>query len=274
MDRGHDGQELVALFVLEALDAPDRRGVEAHLAGCATCAADVRALRGVCAALALTAPVRLPPGRARARVLSLLDQAAESAPPVHVLLPSGRPARRARVEWTAWLVAAASVVAAAGLILHVRTLTGRTVALEASLARALDRATTAERAVNAARHVTTENHAAMTVLAAADLARIDLAGQPVAAASFGRAHWSRAHGMVFTASHLPPLPPGKVYQVWVVTAAAPLSAGLLTPGVDGGAVGVFATPPDIPTPLAVAVTIEPAGGMPAPTGEKFLVGKA
>jgi hypothetical protein len=34
----------------------------------------------------------------------------------------------------------------------------------------------------------------------------------------------------------------------------------------------FNTPPDIPQPVALAVTIEPAGGVPAPTGEKYLVG--
>jgi hypothetical protein len=35
---------------------------------------------------------------------------------------------------------------------------------------------------------------------------------------------------------------------------------------------VFSTPPDIPPPVAVAVTEEPAGGMPAPTSQPFLVG--
>jgi hypothetical protein len=32
------------------------------------------------------------------------------------------------------------------------------------------------------------------------------------------------------------------------------------------------TPPDIAPPVAVAVTLEPSGGVPAPTGEKYLVG--
>ena len=36
----------------------------------------------------------------------------------------------------------------------------------------------------------------------------------------------------------------------------------------------FATPPDIPPPVAMAVTIEPEGGVPAPTGDKYLVGAA
>jgi anti-sigma-K factor RskA len=51
-----------------------------------------------------------------------------------------------------------------------------------------------------------------------------------------------------------------------------LSAGLIEPDASGRADAVFATSPDIPNPVAVAVTLEPAGGVPAPTGPKYLVG--
>jgi anti-sigma-K factor RskA len=63
-----------------------------------------------------------------------------------------------------------------------------------------------------------------------------------------------------------------VYQVWVVTAQAPVSAGLLVPDVSGGGTAYYMTPQDIAAPVAVAVTLEPAGGVPAPTGDKYLVG--
>lgn len=112
----------------------------------------------------------------------------------------------------------------------------------------------------------------MAVLAAPDLARIDLAGQPAAPAASARALWSRTRGMVFTASNLPPLPAGRVYQVWVVAGPAPISAGLLMPDAAGGGTVFFNTPPDIPAPQAIAVTIEPAGGLPAPTGAFYLMG--
>jgi anti-sigma-K factor RskA len=35
---------------------------------------------------------------------------------------------------------------------------------------------------------------------------------------------------------------------------------------------MFSTPVTLPAPTAVAVTIEPAGGVPAPTGPMYLVG--
>jgi anti-sigma-K factor RskA len=114
----------------------------------------------------------------------------------------------------------------------------------------------------------------VAVLTAPDVARIDLAGQtPVAPQATARAFWSRSRGMVFTAANLPPLPAGRVYQLWVVTAQrAPLSAGLLTPDGQGSVSATFNTPADIPQPVALAVTIEPAGGVPAPTGDRYLIG--
>jgi anti-sigma-K factor RskA len=77
---------------------------------------------------------------------------------------------------------------------------------------------------------------------------------------------------VFTAANLPPAPAGKAYQVWVVTAQMPISAGLLTTDPTGGGSQYYMTPPDIAPPVAVAVTLEPSGGVPSPTGERYLVG--
>jgi anti-sigma-K factor RskA len=114
--------------------------------------------------------------------------------------------------------------------------------------------------------------ATTAVLAAPDLARIDLQGQPVAPDARARALWSRSRGLVFTAANLPPAPAGKAYQVWVVTAQAPISAGLLTPDPSGAGTQYYMTPDDIAPPVAVAVTLEPSGGVPAPTGERYLVG--
>ena len=52
----------------------------------------------------------------------------------------------------------------------------------------------------------------------------------------------------------------------------PISVGLLAPDASGGGTAFFSAPPDMPDPLAMAVTLEPAGGGPAPTGDRYLVG--
>ena len=87
----------------------------------------------------------------------------------------------------------------------------------------------------------------------------------------GRAFWSPSRGLVFTASHLPTLPAGRVYQLWVVTASGAVSAGVTQPDTTGRVRSV--TRPATTSPaIAVAVTIEPEGGVPAPTGEMYLKG--
>jgi hypothetical protein len=123
-----------------------------------------------------------------------------------------------------------------------------------------------------ARRVVFQTQDALDVLVAPDLARIDLAGQATAPSARARALWSRQRGMVFAASNLPQLPPGRTYQVWVVTAHDKVSAGVIAPDENGRVNSVFSTPPDIETPVAVAVTLEPAGGVPQPTGPFYLLG--
>jgi anti-sigma-K factor RskA len=251
-------------YVVGGLDADERVAFETHLAQCEECAGEVRTFRQVADALAHGVPQRTPRPELRRRVLESFSQGNAS---------SAMPAPRATGHVIGWLPLAATVVIAIGLGAYAFRLQTRVADLEVRLAQAVSQAAAAELVVADARRVSGELQSAMGVLAAPDLVRIDLAGQAPAPTASARALWSRARGMVFTASNLPALPSGSVYQVWVVTAQAPISAGLLTPDQTGAGQTFFSTPPDIPAPAAVAVTIEPAGGVPAPTGAMYLVGK-
>jgi hypothetical protein len=171
-----------------------------------------------------------------------------------------------------WLAAAASLALAIGATIYAGQLRSRIGLLEAELRDARARADASERLVVDAQRTAAGAQASVAVLTAPDVARVDLAGQPVAPQASARAFWSRSRGMVFTASNLPPLPAGRTYQLWVVTAQAPISAGLLTPDTAGNVSETFNTSPTIPQPVAIAVTIEPAGGVEAPTGERYLIG--
>ncbi len=64
---------------------------------------------------------------------------------------------------------------------------------------------------------------------------------------------------------LPPPPPGKDYQLWVLdpTAPAPISAGLLSAGAGSQNFGTGSAVTNGP---GFAVSLEPAGGRPLPTG--------
>ena len=258
----HEEQALAAPYVLGALDATERRAFEAHAAACPICRDEVRSLQRVADALARSIPQRTPRPEVRARVLAgiSLDE------------PAAVPEALRRSTVPNWLPLAASILLAAVLGAYAVALHGRISDLEVRVNDAERRASAAEGETLQARRAADTAQSAMAVLAAPDLVRIDLAGQPVAPQATARALWSRNRGMVIDIANLPPAPQGRVYQVWVVTAQAPVSAGLVTPDATGRATGVFQTPVDIAPPVAVAVTLEPAGGVPAPTGEKFLVG--
>jgi hypothetical protein len=108
------------------------------------------------------------------------------------------------------------------------------------------------------------------VLAAPDLVRYNLAGGEAAPRANGQILWSRTRGLVFSASRLPARE-GAAYQLWLVTAGAPVSAGLVTPDSAGRVTLATDTPPRVPRPVIGArLTLEPAGGSQAPTGATVL----
>jgi len=265
MSPTHDEHALAAPYVLGALDGADRLAFEAHLATCPVCSEEVRSLRRVADALAYAVPQRTPRPELRSRVLGdLLDETRG-----HQAAVRERPPRPMVREW---LPLAAAVILAIGLGLYSWQLQRRVSTLEARVAEAERSVDTAQRATVEAQRAADQAQAAMAVLAAPDMVRIDLAGQPTAPRATARALWSRNRGMVFTTTNLPLAPRGRVYQVWVVTAGGPVSAGLLTPDPSGRAAAFFSTPADIAPPTAIAVTLEPAGGVAAPTGDRYLVG--
>jgi hypothetical protein len=211
--------------------------------------------------LAQAVPQVDPPAALRARVLG----AAVATPAPELRIERARP-----VAW--WLATAASLALAA-LSIYTVQLRGRIADLETELGDARLRADAAQQQLVEAQRTAAGAQSAVAILAAPDVARVDLAGQqPVSPSASARAFWSRSRGMVFNASNLPQAPAGRTYQLWVVTAQGPISAGLLTPDAQGSVSAVFNTPPDIPQPIAMAVTLEAAGGVPAPLGEKYLIG--
>jgi hypothetical protein len=96
------------------------------------------------------------------------------------------------------------------------------------------------------------------------------ARQPV-----GRMMWNRAsNDWVMVTYNLRPPKPGMTYQVWLVTADAKISAGTFKPDASGKTMMHARYALDRNALLSVAVTEEPEGGMPAPTGPMVIAGAA
>ncbi len=245
-----DHDELVesaALYALGALSGDERQRLEAHLQTCAACQAEARAFAAVVDRLAYAAPRVDPPRRLRSDILAALPQ--PRATTLRATRGSGSPG---------WLAAAAMLLVSVGLGAYAMTLRDRVRVLEQEIAEA-------QRSNEAAR-------VRLAVLAAPDLTDVTLAGQAPAPGARGRAMWSRSQGLVFAASALPPLPSGRTYQLWYLTAGPPVSAGLVQPDPDGRALAFFPNAALSATPSGFAVSLEPEGGVPAPTGPIYLAG--
>lgn len=93
--------------------------------------------------------------------------------------------------------------------------------------------------------------------------------------SLGRMMWNRtSDDWVMVAHGLRQPREGMVYQVWLVTDGAPISAGTFRPDKDGKT--MMHAHYDLPREAlrSVAITEEPEGGVPAPTGPMVVAGSA
>ena len=275
--------EALAELALGTLPASERPALEAWLAEHPEAQAELQALRESLGLLALTAPTVDPPVHLRARVLALAGQTRPGASGLNSSSDGRAPAAPgpavARSPWRAasplpWLAAAACAVLAIGLGSWALQLRSEVERLQSSLQAAEARLATTEAEARLSRTRLARVEAETAILSAADLRRVDLAGQKGAPNAVARAFWSRAQGLVFTATRLPDLPKGRTYQLWVLTSGAPVSAGTFRPDGAGGTSVVFDTPVSLPAPSGLAVSVEPEGGVPSPTGEIVLVGKA
>ena len=131
-----------------------------------------------------------------------------------------------------------------------------------------------ERQTAQARLVATNAERQLSVLAAPDLARVDLKGQTAAPQASARALWSRSRGLLLSASNLPALPPGQTYQLWVISGKMPpISENwIFKTDAAGDVMTMFATPTTLPAPTAMAVSVEADGGAASPHGQLYLVG--
>ena len=278
---------LATLYALGGLSEADRTAFETHLELCLECVSEVKSLLPVTHALVHAAPPLDAPAALRARVLGQVTGTApaprdvtpapldplsgaldEPETPALVVTPPRR--RPGALFW----LAATLLIAAVGLGgRHVAGLYRQIDRLRAGVATATGLAERIDLELGTARAAMAEREAVLALVTGADVQRLDLAGQPLAPRASARVLWNDAAEMVFIATGLPSLPAGDVYQLWFVLPDAPVSAALLEPDQDGDATVMLGVPDTVTLPAVMAMTVEPAGGVPAPTGDLYLLGQ-
>lgn len=90
----------------------------------------------------------------------------------------------------------------------------------------------------------------------------------------GRVLWNTEEDeALFYGINLPQVPEGKTYQLWAIAEDTPKSAGTFKVDNNGNNVLMIKSLRDFGDISTFAVSLEPAGGVPQPTGEIYLAGE-
>jgi hypothetical protein len=236
-------EDLIRLEAAGGVDASERQKLEEHLVGCTGCTAEATASGEVVALLAFALGPVVPSDLARRRLLNRIR---------------AKPAGASRT----WLIAAmATLVAAAFAGLWLRD--------RGELSRVKDELAQREAFY---RDELLRQEKKYAVLRSPNLRTVDLRGQ-----SQGGAHLdARAfvdkdkHTWVVLSYQLPKLPPDKDYELWFFNGDKPVRAGILSQ--DPSEPTRIEVPENLPQITATAVTIEPKGGLAAPSGPVVMKG--
>src|SRR6266566_4879435 len=236
----HDLHSLSGAYALDALEGgAEHDRFTRHMSRCQSCASEVRGFREVGTALAFAAATD-PPPELRDRVLAAVALTRQLPPEVKT---EARPRRtRAWVPWLSGAIATASIVVAV-LFGFAQAHTQQ----ELNQVRAENQAISLLLSAPQARlltHTVTRGGVATVVLAA------------------------DRHELVVITSGLPALPPGQVYQIWLIGKTKIVSAGLLPSAKSGRTAPVLAS--GVVKGDTLGLTVEPAPGSAQPTTKPIL----
>ena len=258
MSEHREFEELVALDVFDALDAADRACLEAHLAsGCDRCLAERHGARRVADQLLAAAKPSTPNESIREKLMARVRDDAAGQKGSSVGNSAGNSTGRAS-HWPV-LAAAAGLVVALAAGFYARSLQN---SLAEETARRQTAEVEAERLRSSLASVTSPQNRA-----------VSLDGLEAAASARATAFLDRENRRLFLyVENLPALPPDRTYQVWLLVDGTPVSVGTFDVDSDGGARLDGEPLPAFEGRVSVAVTVEPAGGVPQPTGPMVLLG--
>jgi anti-sigma factor RsiW len=258
-----EAAELLAVFALDALEDDEHELIEAHLAECPRCRAELDAHRQVAAALGNSVEP-LPEGLWSSIASALPPRRDDEPPPMPTLVRdqtgdetsaappaatfAAPPARPRAARGRGRLISVASLAVAAAAVAAV---------LGISLVHDNNQISNLQHssATSAAAALTTRGHKVVDVESAS---HVQLAQFVVTPSGQG----------YLVKSNLPTLSSAQTYQLWGVINGKAISLGLLghTPN---RAAFTFA---GSPTPSKLGITVEPAGGSVVPTGSMLATG--
>jgi anti-sigma-K factor RskA len=248
------------LYALGALDDAEKQDFESNLATRGDCARKIAEAQGRMALLAFAAPrVEPSPGvkeRLMRRLHSTVEGSGGSVPAASIPAP----AEGIFGRWWAVLLPLCGALVLATMLLWLHN-----VQLNRQLADLRKIMIDQQKQLE-------ESHHMADLLAMRDTVVVPLWEQKTPNTVGARVVYNAREGMMMCDGMLPPAPADKSYQLWLVPMnGAPISAGVFNPKSGQMSHMMMKLPAGV-TPKEFAVSLEPAGGMPQPTGPMVLVG--
>jgi anti-sigma-K factor RskA len=246
-------QEKASIYAAGAMPEDERREYARHLEeeDCTVCREEVRELQSAVNFLTFSLPLETPSASVKARLM------AQAAPAVRL---ERAPAR----SWITWGASLAAVAASLALVVALRD--------NSQLRRLAD---SMNDRITQLESVITQQRMTLASLTSSDVRVVNLAGQGATPDAGARIFWDQAARKWYVyVRHLPPAPSGRTYQLWFVPKGGmPVSASVFNTGADGSSMAEISVPDTLGDLAAAAVTTEPAGGLPQPSGPYALLGQ-
>ena len=254
MTNGHPTREEdFDLYALGALDPAEAEALESHLCACSDCAGKLAAARGRIAALSFAAPPVAPSPAVKERLMRQIRAEAEGR--IIDARPVRAPASASPSRW--WLGALAPAFAV--LLLATLYLWRENDQLTREVNQFRATVVTQQRELDETRNVA-------HLFEAQDTLHVSLAPMPGMPKGAVRVMYNEKMGLLMYDGWIMPPPEDKSYQLWVVPMEGqPISVGVFNPATSDSAHWMTKVPAGVAA-KAFAVTLEPAGGMPEPTG--------
>lgn len=226
------------LYTLGILEDEEREEIDTHLRrGCEACRKSLRDALATNTAVLTAAPEIAPPARLKRRIMASVG------------------VRHAGWGWAAALAAACMLVLALWMSVQERR-------------RSADLAD-ARRTIL---QIGAERNRMMQALSFLNQPETQQVGFGKNKPARGNIFVNPRRGVLLIASNLPPLTPGRIFEMWVIPkGGAPQPAGLFQSTDSGTAFHMLAGPLNLSSGDSIAVTVEPEAGSSAPTSQPLFV---
>ena len=240
------------IFALGALEEEEQRQVEAHLAsGCSVCEAYIRETRETLALLHRSLTPQPPPPVVKTRILEQI-----------AVKRVGPTVEKQPFAWGWWVVGAGALTAA-GLLLF----------LAWDLSATRRDLVQLQNQIAALQIEAAQRDELIQLLSDQQVRVIQLAGLPASSGASGRLLWnSETRKGILLTTGLPMTEVGKEYELWAIAGKKPVPAGVFKVDQQGRALLRLPSLAEGKPFDKFAVTVEPAGGVPKPTGPMHLLG--